>query len=250
MNNIIGIIPARYASQRLNAKPLAVINGLPMVVLVWNNVSKSKYLNQTIITTDDERIADVCKQFNCPFVMTSPEINSGTERVFEAYKSLNSKYDIVVNIQGDEPLLQANDVDNLLENFIKTDYEVGTLITKINASEDVFNPNNVKVVMDRNNCAMYFSRSAIPFIRNSEQKNWNQKTNFWKHIGIYAYRIDALKKFIASPQSHIENCESLEQIRLLELGHKYFCIETNTKLISVDTQADLDLVRNINSSIN
>ena len=184
MNNIIGIIPARYASQRLNAKPLADINGLPMVVRVWSNVSQSKYINQVIVATDDNRIADVCMQYNCPFVMTEPEINSGTERVFAAYKILNKEQDIIVNIQGDEPLLQGKDIDNLLEQFLKTDFDVGTLITKINTAEEIFNPNNVKVVLNKNNCAMYFSRSAIPFIRDLEQEHWYKK-NYWKHIYQY-----------------------------------------------------------------
>ena len=242
--NIIGIIPARYSSQRLNAKVLADIKGMPMIIRVWQNVSKSKYMRQTIIATDDKRIADVCKQFNCPFVMTEPELNSGTERVFSAYNLLKSNHDIIVNIQGDEPLLQAKDIDLLLEQFIKTNFDVGTLITKINTNEEIFNPNNVKVVLDKNNCAMYFSRSAIPFVRDLESTEWHNK-NYWKHIGIYAYRKNVLEKFVSLPQSELENYEKLEQLRLLELGYKLYCVATDTKLVGVDTQEDLDLVRSM-----
>ena len=244
MNNIIGIIPARYASQRLNAKPLVDIKGLPMIIRVWQNASASKYINKIIIATDDERIADVCVQFNCPFVMTAPKLNSGTERVFSAYKILNKNQDIIVNIQGDEPLLQAKDIDNLLDQFLKTNFDVGTLITKIKTSDEIFNSNNVKVVLDKNNCAMYFSRAAIPFIRDLSQEHWHKK-NYWKHIGVYAYRKNALETFINQPQSDLENYEKLEQLRLLELGYNFYCVETDSNLISVDTQADLDLVRGV-----
>lgn len=242
--NIIGIIPARYTSQRLNAKVLADIKGLPMIIRVWQNVSKSKYINQTIIATDDERIVEVCKQFNCPAVMTYPELNSGTERVFSAYKILNSKQDIIVNIQGDEPLLPPKDIDKLLEQFIKTNFDVGTLITKINTNDEIFNPNNVKVVLDKNNCAMYFSRSAIPFIRDLEKTEWHTK-NYWKHIGVYAYKKNVLEEFLYLSHSELENYEKLEQLRLLELGYKFYCVTTDTKLVSVDTQEDLDLVRDM-----
>jgi len=244
MSKIIAIIPARYSSTRLVGKPLADINGLPMIIRVWQNVSQSKYINQVIIATDDHRIADVCNQYNCPFVMTDPELNSGTERVYSAFKILDEEQDIIVNIQGDEPLLKENDIDNLLNNFLKTNFDVGTLITKINTSEEIFNPNNVKVVLDKNNCAMYFSRSAIPFIRDSEQEHWHKEI-YWKHIGIYAYRKSALEKFVSLPESNLENYEKLEQLRLLEFGCKFYCVETNAKLISIDTQEDLDLLRNI-----
>jgi 3-deoxy-manno-octulosonate cytidylyltransferase (CMP-KDO synthetase) len=248
MNNIIGIIPSRYASQRLNAKSLADINGLPMVICVWKNVSQSNYIDKVIIATDDKRIANVCEKFDCPFVMTDSKLNSGTERVFEAYKVVNANQNIIVNIQGDEPLLQASDIDKLLEQFVKTNFDVGTLITKINKSEEIFNPNNVKVVLDKNNCAMYFSRSAIPYIRDLSQEQWHNN-NYWKHIGIYAYRKQALERFVSlthsTSQCDLENYEKLEQLRLLELGYKFYCVETDTKLISVDTQEDLDIVRSI-----
>jgi 3-deoxy-manno-octulosonate cytidylyltransferase (CMP-KDO synthetase) len=242
MKNIIGIIPARYASQRLNAKPLADIGGLPMIIRVWENVSASKYLERVIVATDDNRIVNVCKQFNCPYIMTNHELNSGTERVFAAYKILNNNENIIVNIQGDEPLLMAKDIDILLEQFLKTDFDVGTLITKVKNNAEIFNPSNVKVVLDKNNCAMYFSRSPIPFIRDLPQENWHNK-NFWKHIGVYAYNKNALEAFASLQQCNLENYEKLEQLRLLELGYKFYCVETDTKLVSIDTQEDLNLVR-------
>ena len=240
---ILGIIPARYSSVRLNAKPLIDICGLPMIVRVWQNTSKSKFMKNVVVATDDERIVEVCKQYDIPTVMTDPALPSGTDRIFAAYKKLNSSDEIVVNIQGDEPLITGEDIDMMLEIFLQSDADVDTLITKIKSVDDLLNSATVKVVLDAKNIAMYFSRSPIPYLRDFPQEKWLENATFWKHIGIYAYKICALEKFVKLPLSEYEALEKLEQLRLLEQGAKFFCIETKSNLIGVDTQEDLEKVR-------
>ncbi|MDR0927978.1 MAG: 3-deoxy-manno-octulosonate cytidylyltransferase [Ignavibacteria bacterium] len=240
--NVIGIIPARYSSQRLPAKPLADICGVPMVVRVWQNVSNSKLMSKVVVATDDERIVAVCEQYNVPVVMTEPSLPSGTDRIYAAYQSLSTACDVVVNIQGDEPLLSSSDIDILLNGFCGSNADVGTLVTKITDSEEVVDPANVKVVVDKNMVAMYFSRSPIPFNRDVAIEEWHKTLTYWKHIGIYAYKVSALQQFVSLPQSTYEQCEKLEQLRLLEQGAKFLCVETNSKLISVDTAEDLSKV--------
>lgn len=242
---IIGIIPARYSSVRLKAKPLVDICGLPMLIRVWQNTSKSKMMKNVVVATDDEKIINVCKQYNVPAVMTDPALPSGTDRVFAAYKELGNNEEIVVNIQGDEPLVTSEDIDIMLEKFLRADADAGTLITKIKIEEDLLNFASVKVVLDSKSNAMYFSRSPIPCLRDLPQEKWLENATFWKHIGIYAYKINILEKFVKLPLSNYESLEKLEQLRLLEQGAKFFCVETKSNLIGVDTQEDLDKVRKI-----
>ena len=162
--NIIGIIPARYGSTRLPAKPLLKINGKPLIIIVWENMKKSKLMDRVIVATDDERIVEVCKSYGADVVLTSNNLISGTDRVFEAYEKIGNNEDIIVNIQGDEPLLLANNIDELLNAFINNPLaDVGTLITKIYDKDVLASPNVVKVVIDNNNLALYFSRSIIPY---------------------------------------------------------------------------------------
>ena len=236
-SEIIGIIPARYASTRLPAKPLADIAGVPMVIRVWQNIISSKYLSRVIIATDDERILNKCAEYGAEAVMTPPELPSGTDRVFYTYNkiyntinynsSINNTNKIIVNIQGDEPLLTFNTIDNLLEKFIYSSADVGTIITKISSFDELSSPDCVKVVLDNKNNAMYFSRSPIPYLRDQEISNWHKLYTYWKHIGIYAYKISALKKFVELEQSKYELLEKLEQLRLLETGARFLCVETN-----------------------
>jgi 3-deoxy-manno-octulosonate cytidylyltransferase (CMP-KDO synthetase) len=240
---ILGVIPARYSSVRLKAKPLVDICGLPMIVRVWQNTSKSKMMKKVVVATDDERIVEVCEQYNIPTVMTDSALPSGTDRVFAAYQQLGNSEEIVVNIQGDEPLITSEDIDKMLEKFLQSDSDAGTLITKIKTVEDLLNTATVKVVLDAKNNAMYFSRSPIPCLRDFPKENWLENATFWKHIGIYAYKINALEKFVKLPISEYESLEKLEQLRLLEQGAKFLCVETNSNLIGVDTQEDLDKVR-------
>jgi len=242
---ILGVIPARYSSQRLEAKPLVDICGLPMIVRVWQNVSESKFMQTVVVATDDERIVEVCKQYNIPTVMTDPALPSGTDRVFVAYQKLGNSEKIVVNIQGDEPLISSEDIDKMLEKFLQSNSDVGTLIAKIQTVEDLLNLGTVKIVLDANKNAMYFSRSPIPFLRDFPKEKWLENATFWKHIGIYAYKISALEKFVQLPLSDYETYEKLEQLRLLAQEAKFLCVETESNLVGVDTQEDLEKVRKI-----
>ena len=244
MNSIIAIIPARYGSTRLNAKPLIEINGKSILRRVWEATSDSKLVERVIVATDDDRIKEHCKSFNAECVITSQNINSGTDRIYEVLKMLNLKYDITLNIQGDEPLLKGSLVDMLIEKFINSNSDVGTIIKKITNVEDIENKNIVKVILDKNNNAIYFSRSPIPFVRDIDKEDWLNHNTFYKHIGIYAYKNKSLIQFVKLPQSKLELAEKLEQLRLLEDGAKYFCLETNDELIGVDTKEDLLNVKN------
>jgi 3-deoxy-manno-octulosonate cytidylyltransferase (CMP-KDO synthetase) len=242
---VIGIIPARYSSVRLQAKPLVDICGIPMIVRVWQNASKSKIMKNVTVATDDKRIIEVCDKYKIPTVITPSELPSGTDRVYVAYKSLSCKEQIVVNIQGDEPLISSDDIDIMLNQFLLSDSDVGTLVTEIKDIDDLFGLASVKVVLDSNKNAMYFSRSPIPCLRDFPKEVWLSNAIFWKHIGIYAYKIEALENFVKLPLSKYESFEKLEQLRLLEQGVKFLCVETKSNLIGVDTQEDLDKVINI-----
>lgn len=239
----IAIIPARYSSNRFPGKPLAEINGIPMIVLVWRNISTSKFVNRVLVATDDNRIANVLTKFNVPFVMTRQEIPTGTDRIYEAYKNLGEEFEIIINVQGDEPLLLGNDIDNLIECFDTNSFDVATFITQIENEEELTNPNNVKVVLGNNNRAIYFSRSAVPYLRDVELNKWLLHNDFWKHIGIYAYKNEALEFFVRCKQSNLELMEKLEQLRLLEHGFKFQCVPLNKKLVGVDTPDDLEKVK-------
>lgn len=239
----IAIIPARYASQRLPGKPLLEIEGKSLIQHVYDNAMKCKTLSRVIIATDDERILSKCQEFGAEAIMTPAELASGTDRLAFVVEKLNLDDDIILNIQGDEPLLEAETIDNLINTFSKSGADVGTLIKKIEDKEELFNPNAVKVVCDKNNFALYFSRSTIPYIRDQKEENWLKLNSFWKHIGVYAYRKSALKRFSELEQSHLESLEKLEQLRLLEDGARYLCIETDMKMLGVDTVEDLEKVR-------
>lgn len=242
---IIAVIPARYESSRFPGKPLALINNRSMIRTVYENITDSKFLDDIIIATDDARIESECKKHNMQYVMTEPELPSGTDRIYQAVERSGINADIIVNVQGDEPLLKSGLIDDLIEKFIKTDADVGTSIKKIDSYDELFNPSVVKVVIDNNNYALYFSRSTIPFLRDIDKNNWLEHQVFYKHIGIYAYRYDALKKFVSLEQSTLEKTEKLEQLRLMQNGLKYFCCLTEDKLIGVDHPEDIAEVEKI-----
>lgn len=240
--SVVGIIPARYNSTRLPAKPLVLIKGKSMIQRVWENAKKSLILDEVYIATDDHKIQIHCEQFGAKVVMTHPELSSGTDRIFFSYQKLNLDHQIVVNIQGDEPLLLAEDIDKLVQEFNNSNAHVGTLIKKIDDIRDVLNPNVVKVTLDNNNTALYFSRSPIPYIRDMRFEDWSATNTFWKHIGVYAYKIDVLRNFCNLKQSPLELAESLEQLRLVENGYRYYCSVTHNTLISVDLAEDVKAV--------
>lgn len=236
----IAIIPARYASSRFPGKPLVEIKGLPMVVYVWRNISQSKLLGKVIVATDNEKISEVLNYYDVPYVMTDDKIPTGTDRIYNAYLELNERYEVIINVQGDEPLLMGEDIDLLIRNFDTINYDVATFITKINNIEELINPNNVKVVVGKKQNAIYFSRATVPFLRDFPLENWLQKQTYWRHIGIYAYKYDVLESFVKANQTNLELCEKLEQLRLLEMGYKFQCIPLNKTLIGIDTPNDLN----------
>lgn len=247
---IIGIIPSRYSSTRLPGKPLLDICGKTLLQRVWENAEQSTLLNKVLIATDDARISAHSKEIGAECVMTAPELNSGTDRIASAYNINQEKGDIILNIQGDEPLLQAFDIDNLIRDFIDSGKDTGTLIKRIDKYEDLLNPNVVKAVISNNNEALYFSRSPIPFIRDVNQKDWLKSFVFYRHIGIYIYKKEALFKFVNLQQSSLELAEKLEQLRLLQNGISMHCVETDLELLGVDTEHDLEQARLYFSQIN
>ncbi|MFH1540491.1 MAG: 3-deoxy-manno-octulosonate cytidylyltransferase [Elusimicrobiota bacterium] len=224
---IIGIIPVRYSSTRFPGKPLSKILNKPMIQWVYEAALKSKLLNEVIFATDDKRIFDCAVGFGAKIVMT-PECNSGTDRLAFLAKKINC--DITVNIQGDEPLIKHEIIDGAIEPLIKNkNIQVATIATDFENEKEKINPNNVKVILDKNNFAIYFSRLPL--------------SNSFKHIGLYAYRKNFLLKFAQMEQSNLEISEKLEQLRILENGYKIYVAKTKYQTIGVDTKSDLEKVK-------
>jgi 3-deoxy-manno-octulosonate cytidylyltransferase (CMP-KDO synthetase) len=248
--NIAGIIPARYASTRFPGKPLAMIGGMSMIRRVYEQCLKAESLNTVVIATDDIRIADHVKSFNGNVVMTSTDHRSGTDRCNEALKYLlnhnpDQHYDIVVNIQGDEPFIDPSQINAVTNCFRDPEVDIATLARQIDSNEELFNPNAVKVVTGNKMQALYFSRSPIPYIRNFEQKDWVSQGRFLKHLGLYAYRSQVLMAIAQLPQGILENHESLEQLRWLENGYRISVELTDKEGVSIDTPEDLAKLMNI-----
>ena len=235
---IVGIIPARYASTRFPGKPLALIKGKPMIQRVYEQALKSK-LDAVVIATDDVRIADAVMDFGGQYVMTSPNHRSGTDRCCEALDLLKTKYDAVVNIQGDEPFIDPKQIDLLVDLIMRDDTPLASLAKRIDDEDELFSPNAVKVVVNQEGNAMYFSRSPIPFMRNVDRDEWLAKGRFYKHIGIYAYKADVLHQVAHMEPSALEQAESLEQLRWLENGLAIRMALSDAENISIDTPDDL-----------
>ena len=235
---VVGIIPARYASTRFPGKPLALIKGKPMIQRVYEQALKSK-LDAVVIATDDVRIADAVMDFGGQYVMTSPNHRSGTDRCCEALDLLKTKYDAVVNIQGDEPFIDPKQIDLLVDLIVRDDTPLASLAKRIEDEDELFSPNAVKVVVNQEGNAMYFSRSPIPFMRNVDRDEWLAKGRFYKHIGIYAYKADVLRQVARMEPSTLEQAESLEQLRWLENGLAIRMALSDAENISIDTPDDL-----------
>lgn len=235
---VIGVIPARYSSTRLPAKALAMIHGKPMIQHVYERCLKAKLLNEVLVATDDKRIFDAVINFGGNVVMTSKKHKSGTDRIGEAVK--NIKCDVVVNIQGDEPMIDPNNIDKAIKPLLQDEsINVSTLCYRVSDEKEINNHNVVKVVLDSNSNALYFSRSVIPFNRD------DTKVEHYKHIGLYVYKKDCLMKLVKMKPSKLELAEKLEQLRILESGEKIRVIQTNIDSHSVDTPADLKKIRRI-----
>ena len=233
---VIGVIPARWASTRFPGKVLADLNGKPMIRYVWQQSKKARRLDEVIIACDDEKVAEVCLSFGAQAVMTSADHQSGTDRIIEAVRDRDA--DIVVNIQGDEPLIAPEIIDDLAK-ALKDDEitPVATVVKRIEHQEELSDPNIVKAVIDENGFALYFSRHAIPF--NRDNRPFSDLT-VYKHLGLYAYRWNFLSAFKDLTPSLLEKTEKLEQLRVLEAGYKIKTIRTDFETIGVDTPGDLE----------
>ena len=234
--HIVAIIPSRYASERLPAKPLRLIAGKSLIQRVYDSVVHTELFDKVIIATDHLDIFRHAKKFNADVMMTSSGHLSGTDRVEECAKKI--KTDLVINIQGDEPFITKKPLELLINAFIDTKVQVGSMMCEFEDKNEAFDPNIVKVVCDINSDALYFSRSVIPFYRNTSKDS--ATIPYYKHIGVYAYRPDILKKFVIMPQGKLEQIERLEQLRLLENGYKIRMVLTDYHGIGVDTAADID----------
>jgi 3-deoxy-manno-octulosonate cytidylyltransferase (CMP-KDO synthetase) len=237
-----GIIPARYASSRFPGKPLALIGNKPMIRLVYEQALKS--LDVVCVATDDQRIYDAVEGFGGKAVMTSPDHLSGTDRCAEASEVLATEMgysaDVIINIQGDEPFIKPEQIDLLKDCFDDRNSEIATLIREVHAGEDLFNPNQPKVIVGSGHFAIYFSRAVIPYLRGADQKDWSSMHVYYKHIGIYAYRSETLKLITKLKPGLLEKAESLEQNRWIENGFRIKTAITPWESIGIDTPEDLE----------
>ncbi len=242
MKNII-IIPARFASTRFPGKPLADIGGRPMIVRVAGRVADCA--DKVVVATDDTRIADACSRYGISAIMTREDHKSGTDRIFEAYSKIAEKYghyDVVINVQGDEPFINPDHIRLLQSFFEDPSVDIATLSTPFPEDRpfrELADPNLVKLTTDLNQNALYFSRNVIPYLRGIPETEWPEKHRFLTHIGIYAYRPNVLQRITSLPQSPLEKCESLEQLRWLENGLKIKVGIVNETSIGIDTPEDL-----------
>lgn len=234
----IGIIPARYGATRFEGKVLADLMGKPVVQHVYEMAKRSKMLDDLIVATDDERILKVVKDFGGKVTLTSVDQPTGTDRLTEVVNPIDVK--VIVNIQGDEPLIHHTMIDELVRTMLDNEsIDMATVIKKIDDKDEIMNPNVVKVVIDRDGFALYFSRSPIPFERSEQSKS------FYKHLGLYAYTKDFLFTFTNLPKSELEKVESLEQLRALEHGYRIKTIETKFETVGVDTPEDLEKAKRL-----
>ncbi|MCX5833325.1 MAG: 3-deoxy-manno-octulosonate cytidylyltransferase [Deltaproteobacteria bacterium] len=239
---VICIIPARYSSSRFEGKPLADICGKPMIQRVYERVLKSGIVSDVVVATDDERIFHAVRRFGGKAVMTSAAHQSGTDRIAEAVSTLSADdRDIIVNIQGDQPLFEPSQIDEVVKPLLDDpSVDFSTLIYRIGREEEISDPNAVKVVFDRDHFALYFSRSPIPYCRDA-----GGSPVYYKHHGIYAYRKSFLMTFTKLEEGYLERLEALEQLRAMEHGHRIKVVETLQDSVEVDTPQDLERVRKV-----
>ena len=238
---ILGIIPARFASSRFPGKPLAEISGKSMIQRVYEQAQKAKSLSKIVVATDDSRIFDHVIGFGGEAYMTAENHPSGTDRCFEALQKAggSSKYDYIINIQGDEPYIDPETIEQMAK-LLDFKTEIATAVKKINDYETLFDPNVVKAVLTMRKQCLYFSRQTVPYVRGHEPGTWLEHADFYKHIGLYAYRNDVLEQISHLPPSPLENTEKLEQLRWLGYGYKIYATVTNYESIGVDTPEDLE----------
>ena len=235
---ILGIIPARYASTRFPGKPLVEIAGKTMIQRTYEQALKAKSLQKVIVATDDARILKHVIEFGGDAVMTADTHQSGTDRCHEAMTKAGGSFDFVINIQGDEPFIKPEMIEELA-HLLDFKAEIATIVKKITNFETLFNPNVVKAVLTMRKQCLYFSRQAVPFVRGFEPETWLDHANFYNHIGIYAYRSDVLEQISHLPPSPLENTEKLEQLRWLGYGYRIYAAITEFESIGIDTPENL-----------
>ena len=235
---VIGIIPARYDSTRFPGKPLVDIAGMTMIQRVYNQVKHAASLNEVVVATDDQRIFDHVKSFAGNVVMTSKDHQSGTDRCAEVINNI-SGFDIAINIQGDEPFIDPQQIDLLVSCFQRPEVEIATLVRPINELADLENVNKPKVVLNQKNEALYFSRQPIPYMRGTDIKEWLSKETYYNHIGIYGFKVENLKDLAKLPISKLEKTESLEQLRWLDNGYRIQTAISNHINDAIDSPEDL-----------
>lgn len=235
------VIPARYASTRFPGKPLAQLGGKPVIQRVYEQVKG--VVEDVVVATDDERIYAAVEAFGGCVVMTSTEHKSGTDRCWEACCKVGGDYDVVINVQGDEPFIAHSQLRAIMACFDNESTDIATLVKPFTEADGLValeNPNSPKVVVDAESCAIYFSRSVIPYLRGVEREEWLSKHTFYKHIGMYAFRREVLREVTSLPQSTLEKAESLEQLRWLENGYKIGVGISNVETVGIDTPEDLE----------
>ena len=242
--DFIGIIPARYASTRFPGKPLVDIHGKPMIQHVYEQAKLE--LNDVFVATDDERISNAVNKFGGSVIMTSENHQSGTDRIAEAIEIIHKDYqkvfDVIINIQGDEPFIKPQQIKEIKSCFDNPLTKIATLVKKIESNEEIFDINKPKVILNKKMQAIYFSRSPIPYFRNENKENWHLKHDFYKHIGMYAYKTKTLQELTKLEQSTLEKVESLEQLRWIENGYSIYAAETKFESFGVDTPEDLEKI--------
>jgi 3-deoxy-manno-octulosonate cytidylyltransferase (CMP-KDO synthetase) len=241
MNPILGIIPARYASSRFPGKPLIDILGISMIQRVYEQALKSAILTDVFVATDDERIFEHVKSFGGKVVYTKEDHPSGTDRCFEAFKKIEDDFEYIINIQGDEPFIDPSQIDLLCEVCTGAT-ELATLIIPVDSHEVLFDMGEVKITLNSEMEALYFSRMVIPFIKGQPQEEWHKHHQYYRHVGMYAYRKDILEQITKLTPSSLEIAESLEQLRWLENGFKVKCAITNFDSHCIDTPEDIEKV--------
>lgn len=235
----IALIPARFASTRFPGKPLAMLGGKSVIQRVYEQVSR--VVDETYVATDDQRIYDAVEAFGGKVVMTRSDHKSGTDRIEEAAEKIGGDFDVVVNVQGDEPFIQASQIETVCHCFDDPTTQIATLGKPFgNDMDAIGNPNSPKIVVDKKGFALYFSRSIIPFVRGVDSEEWPSAYPFLKHLGLYAYRREVLREVTQLPQGVLEKAESLEQLRWLENGYKIRVGLTDIETVGIDTPADLE----------
>ncbi len=242
---VLGIIPARYASTRFPGKPLVDIGGKSMIQRVYEQAKKCTALSEVFVATDDQRIFDHVQQFGGKAVMTADAHQSGTDRCAEV-ASKHPEYDVIINIQGDEPFIDPEQIARVVSCFGNAGTQLATLIKKINTTEELYNFSSPKVIINKLSEAIYFSRAAIPHVRGEEPQRWLYHNTYYKHIGIYGYSADILQQVTKLPVSSLEKAESLEQLRWIENGYRIKVAETDLETSAIDTPEDLEkLLKNL-----